>query len=117
MHDTSGEGDGGDQRICSKPRAPGTPHAFLRDLRAFLSRRRGDAVLLAEANLPPAEQRRFFGDEDGDEMHLLFDFIGNQRLFLSLARQDARPLARNVPRATRRQWRGASAGCTADGDG
>jgi len=29
------------------------PHAFLRDLRAFLNRRRGDAILLAEANLPP----------------------------------------------------------------
>jgi maltose alpha-D-glucosyltransferase / alpha-amylase len=33
------------------------PHAFLRDLRAFLNRRRGDAILLAEANLPPDDQR------------------------------------------------------------
>src|SRR5215218_11200493 len=36
------------------------PHAFLRDLRAFLNRRRGDAILVAEANLPPDDQRRFF---------------------------------------------------------
>jgi trehalose synthase len=69
------------------------PHGYLRDLRAFLGRRRGDAILLAEANLPLEEQRRFFGDEDGDEMHMLFDFIRNQRLFLSLVRKDARPLA------------------------
>jgi glycosidase len=34
------------------------PHAFLRDLRAFLNRRRGDAILLAEANLPPSPPTR-----------------------------------------------------------
>jgi trehalose synthase len=71
----------------------GDPHEYLRDLRAFLERRRGDAILLAEANLPPADQRRFFGDEDGDEMHLLFNFLANQKLFLSVVRQQAAPLA------------------------
>jgi len=65
------------------------PHDYLRDLRAFLSRRRGDAVLLGEVNLEPAEQRRFFGDEDGDELHMLFNFIGMQAMYLSLARADA----------------------------
>jgi maltose alpha-D-glucosyltransferase / alpha-amylase len=69
------------------------PHEYLRDLRAFLARRRGDAILLAEANLPPADQRRFFGDEDGDEMHMLFNFLANQHLFLSVVRQQAAPLA------------------------
>ncbi|HEV8163696.1 MAG TPA: alpha-amylase family protein, partial [Actinomycetota bacterium] len=69
------------------------PHAFLRDLRAFLNRRRGDAILLAEANLPEADQRRFFGDEGGDEMHMLFNFILNQRVFLALVRQDPAPVA------------------------
>jgi maltose alpha-D-glucosyltransferase/alpha-amylase len=39
------------------------PHAYLRDLRAFSNRRRGDAILLAEANLPPDDQRRFFEAE------------------------------------------------------
>jgi len=68
------------------------PHAFLRELRAFLNRRRGDAVLLAEANLPPKDQRRFFGDEGGDEMHMLFNFILNQHLFLALVRQDPAPI-------------------------
>jgi maltose alpha-D-glucosyltransferase/alpha-amylase len=68
------------------------PHAFLRDLRAFLNRRRGDAILLAEANLPPEEQRSFFGDEGGDEMHMLFNFILNQHVFLGLVRQDPAPV-------------------------
>ena len=34
------------------------PHDYLRDLRAFLGRRRGEAILLGEVNLPAAEQRR-----------------------------------------------------------
>ena len=68
------------------------PHAFLRDLRAFTNRRRGDAILLAEANLPPKDQRRFFGDEGGDEMHMLFDFVLNQHVFLALVRQDPAPI-------------------------
>jgi trehalose synthase len=68
------------------------PHAYLRDLRAFTNRRRGDAILLAEANLPPKDQRRFFGDEDGDEMHMLFDFILNQHVFLAMVRQDPAPI-------------------------
>jgi maltose alpha-D-glucosyltransferase/alpha-amylase len=68
------------------------PHGFMRDLRAFANRRRGDAILLAEANLPPDDQRRFFGDENGDEMHMLFNFVLNQKLFLALVRQDAAPI-------------------------
>jgi maltose alpha-D-glucosyltransferase / alpha-amylase len=68
------------------------PHDFLVNLRAFLNRRRGDAILLAEANLPPEDQRRFFGDEGGDEMHMLFNFVLNQHIFLALVRQDPAPI-------------------------
>lgn len=68
------------------------PHDFLRDLRAFLARRRGDAILLGEVNLPPQEQRHYFGDQNGDELHLLFNFLLNQKLYLALVREDARPL-------------------------
>jgi maltose alpha-D-glucosyltransferase/alpha-amylase len=68
------------------------PHDFLVNLRAFLNRRRGDAILLAEANLPPDDQRRFFGDEGGDEMHMLFNFVLNQHVFLALVRQDPAPI-------------------------
>jgi maltose alpha-D-glucosyltransferase/alpha-amylase len=70
----------------------GDPHEYLRDLRAFLQRRTGDAILLGEVNLPPEQQRAFFGDEDGDELHLVFNFSVMQRTYLALARQDARPV-------------------------
>ncbi len=69
------------------------PHEYLRDLRAFLGRRRGDGVLLGEVNLSHEEQARFFGGQDGNELTMLFDFIGMQQLYLSLARSDAGPVA------------------------
>ncbi|GAA4435290.1 alpha-amylase family protein [Phytohabitans houttuyneae] len=69
------------------------PHEYLRDLRALLSRHNGEAVLLGEVNLPYPDTMRFFGDEDGDELTMCFDFIGMQRLYLSLARKQAAPLA------------------------
>jgi trehalose synthase len=68
------------------------PHEYLRDLRAFLGRRRGDAVLLGEVNLSFEEQAQFFGGQEGNELTMLFDFIGMQRLYLSLARSDAGPV-------------------------
>ncbi|HZD00456.1 MAG TPA: alpha-amylase family protein [Actinomycetes bacterium] len=69
------------------------PHGYLRDLRAFLSRRAGPAILLGEVNLPYPDTRRFFGDEDGDELTMCFDFILMQHLHLALARRQAAPLA------------------------
>lgn len=68
-------------------------HDFLRVLRRDMARRRGSAMMLGEVNLPYEEQTEFFGGEDGDELTMQFDFFGNQRLFLALARQDATPLA------------------------
>jgi trehalose synthase len=70
------------------------PHEFLRDLRRFLSRRRGGGILLGEVNLPYEDQLTFFGGSDGDELNVMFDFIAMQNMYLSLARQDAGPLAK-----------------------
>jgi maltose alpha-D-glucosyltransferase/alpha-amylase len=70
------------------------PHEVLRDLRAFMTRRRGDSMMLGEVNLPGKQLRQFFGDDEGDEVHMLFDFPVMQAMYLSLARQDARPLRR-----------------------
>ncbi len=61
------------------------PYDYLRDFRAFLSWRRGDAILLAEANVPPRKALDYFGD--GTKLHVLFNFALNQKLFLALARQ------------------------------
>ena len=70
------------------------PHEYLRALRSFLGRRSGDAILLGEVNLPYKDQMTYFGGKDGDELTMQFDFIGMQNLYLSLARADARPLAK-----------------------
>ena len=73
---------------------PFDPHAYLRSLRTFAGRRTGDAMLLGEVNVPFPDQRKFFGGGDGDELSMQFDFIGMQAIYLSLARGDARPLAK-----------------------
>jgi trehalose synthase len=69
------------------------PHAYLRALRSVVSRRTGDGVLLGEVNLPHEQQQVFFGGDEGDELTMMFDFVSMQNLYLSMARQDARPLA------------------------
>ena len=69
------------------------PHDFLRDLRSFVARRRGDAVLLGEVNLPADDLPQYFGGADGDEVQLLFNFPLMQATYLSFARQDATALA------------------------
>jgi len=63
---------------------------FLERMRAFLAARRADAILLAEANVSPDEISVYF--DQGDRMHMLFNFLLNQHLFLALARQDATTL-------------------------
>ncbi len=70
------------------------PHRYLKDLRSFVQRRSGDSILLGEVNLPPKQQREFFGDEDGDELNLVFNFSVMQRIYLALARADASPVER-----------------------
>ncbi|MEO5877672.1 MAG: alpha-amylase family protein [Streptosporangiaceae bacterium] len=69
------------------------PHDYLRDMRAFMNRRSGDAVLLGEVNLEYPDLLRYFGDDNGDEVTMCFDFIAMQRFHLSMARQDGRALA------------------------
>jgi maltose alpha-D-glucosyltransferase / alpha-amylase len=60
-------------------------------MRDFLQWRRRDAILLAEANVPPDESIRYFGDE-GDALQLMLNFPVNQRLFYALATGDVGPL-------------------------
>ena len=70
----------------------GDPQDWLRELRAFAVRRRGEAMLLGEVNAELKAIARFFGDEDGDQLHMQFAFLLNQHLWLALAREDAEPL-------------------------
>lgn len=65
-------------------------HEYLSRLRDFLSWRVGDSIMLAEANVDTDVIHEYFGE--GERMHMLFNFIGNQHLFASLAQKEAKPL-------------------------
>ena len=78
---------------------PGNPNSpkdfeFLTEMRQHVQWRRGDAVLLAEANVEPDQLPTFFGDASGsgNRIHMLFDFMLNGRLMLALAREDPESL-------------------------
>ena len=62
-------------------------------LRDFLQWRRRDAIMLAEANVPPEENMQYFG-KDGQRLQMMLNFAVNQRLFYALASGDIKPLVR-----------------------
>jgi maltose alpha-D-glucosyltransferase/alpha-amylase len=70
---------------------PKLDYSYLHDMRDFLQWRRRDAILLAEANVPPEESEKYFG-EQGDHLQLLLNFPVNQRLWYALATGDIGPL-------------------------
>ena len=70
------------------------PHQLLKELRSFVLRRRGSSLLMGEVNLPPKQLVTYFGDEPGDQIQMLFNFPLMQSMYLSLAREDATPVAR-----------------------
>jgi maltose alpha-D-glucosyltransferase/alpha-amylase len=67
---------------------------FLTDLRRHAQWRRGDGLLLAEANVEPAQLVDYFADAGGSNtrIHMLFDFMLNGRFLLAMVRQDPEPL-------------------------
>ncbi|HJZ77110.1 MAG TPA: alpha-amylase family glycosyl hydrolase, partial [Vicinamibacterales bacterium] len=80
---------------------------LLHELRHFLQWRSGDAILLAEANVPPDESMKYFGDR-GDRLQMMLNFAVNQRLFYALASADLGPLTWALRETYRRpaeaQW-------------
>jgi maltose alpha-D-glucosyltransferase/alpha-amylase len=91
----------------AKVRKPVEHYGVLRTLREFLQWRQGDSIILAEANVLPDTDLDYFGD-DGDRMHMMFNFQVNQHLFYALAAADMRPLAKALkatkPRPSTAQW-------------
>ncbi len=69
------------------------PHQYLGELRTFISWRRAEAMLLAEANITMDQVDEYFGPS-GDRLHMIFNFMLNQNLFLALSRKDAEPIRR-----------------------
>ena len=63
--------------------------------------------MLAEANVLPETDMEYFGD-DGERMHMMFNFQVNQHLFYALASADTRPLIKAMkatrPRPATAQW-------------
>ena len=70
---------------------------MLRAFREFLQWRKGDAIILAEANVLPKTDMEYFGD-DGDRMHMMFNFQVNQNLFYALASADTPPAGQGAER-------------------
>jgi maltose alpha-D-glucosyltransferase / alpha-amylase len=88
-------------------RGPKLHFEYLNEMRTFLQWRTADAVLLGEANVVPKENLNYFGDE-GDGIHMMFNFYVNQHLFYALASGDTVPLqsalkeTRHIPETA--QW-------------
>ena len=70
---------------------PVKDYELLHEMRDFLQWRCRDAILLAEANVPPDESLKYFGEE-GDHLQMMLNFPVNQRLFYALATADLGPL-------------------------
>jgi maltose alpha-D-glucosyltransferase/alpha-amylase len=70
------------------------PYLYLKEIRNFLSWRRGDAILLAEANIEMKDVPAYFGD--GDKMQMLFSFIVNQHIILALAQEQVAPIVEGL---------------------
>ena len=90
-----------------KVRKPVEQYDMLRAFREFLQWRKGDSIILAEANVLPKTDMEYFG-RDGDRMHMMFNFHVNQHLFYALASGDSRPLIKSMkatkPRPATAQW-------------
>jgi glycosidase len=70
---------------------PDAGKAWMHDLREYAARRRGDAMLLGEVNVPLDSLESYFEDH-GEALHMQLGFLINQRVWLSLARAEAAPL-------------------------
>lgn len=86
---------------------PGQPNRkirfeYLREMRRFLQWRKGPSILLGEANVLPKESNKYFGDE-GNGIHMMFNFYVNQYVFYALATSDVKPLIKALE-ATRLQF-------------
>jgi maltose alpha-D-glucosyltransferase/alpha-amylase len=74
----------------------GRPHKlydYLRELHDFLQWRTGDGILLAEANIPAAENLAYFG-QHGERMHMILNFQVNQTMFHAFAARDCTSLVK-----------------------
>ena len=67
-----------------------TPEEVMEDFHDFLTSFKKDAFFLAEADVVPSKISEYIGD--GNRMDMLFNFLLNNSLYLSLARSSAQPV-------------------------
>jgi maltose alpha-D-glucosyltransferase / alpha-amylase len=80
----------------TEPGNPDSPRDFalLTELRQYVSWHRGDALLLAEANVAADDLVAYVADDghSANRLTMLFDFLLNDALVLALARRRAEPI-------------------------
>src|SRR5277367_5876035 len=72
---------------------PEEQYDMLRAFSQFLTWREGEAIILAEANVLPGTDMKYFGTA-GERLQMMFNFEVNQHLFYALASSDSRPLVK-----------------------
>jgi maltose alpha-D-glucosyltransferase / alpha-amylase len=86
---------------------PTEHYEMLREFREFLSWREGESIILAEANVLPNTDMKYFGTT-GERLQMMFNFQVNQNLFYAMATADPRPLVKALkqtkPRPSTAQW-------------
>lgn len=86
---------------------PVEQYDMLREFSQFLTWREGEAIILAEANVMPGTDMKYFGNA-GERLQMMFNFDVNQHLFYALASADARTLVKALkdtrPRPATAQW-------------
>jgi maltose alpha-D-glucosyltransferase / alpha-amylase len=86
---------------------PTEQYDMLRTFSEFLTWRKGEAIILAEANVLPNTDLNYFGDA-GERLQMMFNFEVNQHLFFALASGDSGPLVKAMkdtkPRPATAQW-------------
>ncbi len=65
-------------------------HVKIKEIRAALDAEYEDRLILAEANMWPADVRPYFGD--GDECHMAFHFPLMPRIYMALRQEDRLPI-------------------------
>ena len=67
-------------------------HEYLRRIRQMVDQEFPGRVLLAEANQWPADVVDYFGDAEGPECHMCFNFPLMPRMFMAARQETARPI-------------------------
>ena len=91
-------------------RARRRDYELLHEMRDFLQWRRRDAILLAEANVPPRREPASTSASDGDRLQMMLNFWVNQRLFYALATGDIAAAARRARATTYERPHGGAVG-------